>query len=720
MNILVTGGYGFIGSFIAERFYKENHSIFILDNLSSGKKGHVDFKHKSIIANIEDEQCEQFFKSHSFDVVIHCAAQTHVQQSIDQPLVDSSTNILGLINMLNLSKKYGVKKFVFSSSAAIYGNNLNLPLKEVEEAKPISPYGMNKMIGETYCEKWGEMYGLSSLIFRFSNVYGPRQDRSEESGVIAIFTNHMIVNQPLIIYGDGEQTRDFIYVGDVAEAIYRGVISNLSGTYNLSSNTETSINSLIDILSEFHSTPEIKRMASRSSDILQSRLDNTAIKSDLDWVPKYTLHEGINKTLSYYENHLFEPIEEGTVKPDTGKSPLLAFFENMVLFLIFLAATSFLSPVVETVDIWLIYILLAALLFGKMQTIIASILAIGVNVFVLASQGREWTSLLVDNSVLATFTIYLLVGLVVSYVVDRRKIESQFTQDELESSQSKYQFLSTIYEDTRVIKEQLHEQILRSEDGIGKVYQATKELESLEPEALFKGAIRVLEQTLNARQVVIYLVNPNGYLRLAAKSGDEGFYPGSSIRIPSDSLIEQAITSKQIKYNVGLHLNEPLFVSPIVQNGNTVAVIVCYQVEFDRITLSYRNLVDVVSRLISASLGQAYDYVNEISHERYVEGTTALKPVYFQRILDNKRKSFSELHIPFVKLEVLSNAYTPDMLRQIGALLRTNDYLGFDDKDQLYILLSNAKRNDAHFVMERLQSKGLMTKPDEENVLYGT
>ncbi|OLN23554.1 hypothetical protein BTO30_03775 [Domibacillus antri] len=718
MNILITGGYGFIGSFVAERFFKENHSIFIIDNLTAGKKENIYFRHKALIADIEDERCEQFFKAHSFDIVIHCAAQTHVQQSIDEPLRDSSTNLLGLINMLNLSKKYGVKKFVFASSASIYGDNQVLPLKEIEEGRPISLYGLNKMTGETYCRKWEEMYGLSSLIFRFSNVYGPRQHLSRESGIIATFTNRLIENKSLVIHGNGDQTRDFIYVGDVAEAIYRGVISGLSGTYNLSSNSETSINELVDELSAFHNITDIQRIENRPGDIHRSRLDNTKVKADLDWVPKYTLHEGLSKTFEYYKNRPEPLIQQNESRAPSYKIPYLSFVENVVLFLLFLCISSFLAPMVDTVDVWLVYILIAALLFGKTQTVIASFLAIGFYVYVMVSQGREWSSLFIDNSILAAFTIYLLVGFIVSYVVDRRKIELQFMKDELESAQSKYEFLTGIYEDTRQVKEQLQEQILRTEDGIGKIYHATKELDSLEPEALFNGAIHVLERTLKARQFVIYLVNPSGYMRLAAKSADDAFQPGASLKMSPDSLIGRAVSQQKIHYNTSLQADEPLFVSPIVQDGKTVAVIACYDVGFEQLTLSYRNLIDVVSRLITASLARAYDYMKEINTERYVGETNALMPYYFQRILDNKRKAFLELRIPYVKLQVLSEDYSADVLRLIGSLLRTNDYFGFDEEGHLFILLSNVHLKDSQFVIERLDQKGITAVPVEEEVPY--
>ncbi len=721
MNILITGGYGFIGSFVAERFYKENHSIFIIDNLSTGRKDHISFRHKALIADIKDEKCEAFFKANSIDVVIHCAAQTQVSRSMKDPVEDSSTNILGLINILNLSQKYNVKKFVFCSSAAIYGDSQQLPLKEEEAGNPISPYGLNKWTGELYCHKWEEMYGITSLIYRFSNVYGPRQHMSEESSVITSFTNLIFNERPVTIHGDGEQTRDFIYVGDVAEAIYRGVISQLSGVYNLSTGIEVSINQLVEEMGKLHPIIDrIKYIDSRQGDIRRSILDNTKIKRDLDWVPKYSLGEGLEKVFHYYEEIGSTPTVVKPKKEHKAKRiPFLSFLENMVLFAIFFGVSSLVTPFVDSVDIWLIYILLAAILFEKTQLVVSAFLAIGVQAYFMATQGRVWTSLFVDNTLLATFTIYLLVGLIVSYKLERGRIELQFTKDELASSQSKYSFLTTIYEDTLQVKEEMKEQILRMEDGIGKIYDSVKELDNLEPEALLNGAIHVLERTLKARHFAIYLVHSTGYMRLAVKSSDSMFQPSASIKREEGSLIDKAISTKHIYYNTTLSENEPLFVAPIIQHQEVIAVIVCHDVPFNRLTLSYKNMVDVVTRLISNSLARAYEYVNEINTERFIEGTNVLRPHYFQRILENKRKIFKELNIPTVKLEVLTLDHSIENLQFIGSLLRVNDHLGFDDQGRLCILLSNATIEEAEFVILRLQKKGILVNLDEkEEILH--
>ncbi|CAM5666398.1 Nucleoside-diphosphate sugar epimerase OS=Lysinibacillus sphaericus OX=1421 GN=LS41612_19135 PE=4 SV=1 [Lysinibacillus sphaericus] len=201
MNVLVTGGYGFIGSAVARRFFEEGANIYIIDNLSTGHLRNIDFEHKSYLLNVEDEVCEHFFKEVAFDVVIHCAAQTSVQLSIQEPMKDILTNIVGLSQMLFFSSKYKVKHFVFASSAAVYGNSHYPPLEETDVSEPISMYGLNKSIGETYCEKWQRDYRLPTLIYRFANVFEPRQRMQGEAAVIPSMLKSSLEGMPLRFMG---------------------------------------------------------------------------------------------------------------------------------------------------------------------------------------------------------------------------------------------------------------------------------------------------------------------------------------------------------------------------------------------------------------------------------------------------------------------------------------------------------------------------------------
>lgn len=303
MKVLMTGGCGFIGSHTAELACRKGHTVFIIDNLVSGTPSNLSVKLPLAETNIIDPVCESLFKDFLPDAVIHLAAQTNVNVSMEHPYLDTSSNILGLVNMLSLSAKYGVGKFIFASSAAVYGNNPAVPLKEEYASDPVSPYGISKSVGELYCRKWMEIYGLKTLCFRFSNVYGPRQGNGGEGGVVSIFMNRMLRKQELTVFGDGNQTRDFIYVADIAEALTGCLKDDITGVFNLSTNTESSVNDLIGLISSMQPPVGVIYSEIRPGDIIRSRLDNSRFKSRTGWRPRYTFSEGIQDTFNWFQEN---------------------------------------------------------------------------------------------------------------------------------------------------------------------------------------------------------------------------------------------------------------------------------------------------------------------------------------------------------------------------------------------------------------------------------
>ncbi|TCI64068.1 NAD-dependent epimerase/dehydratase family protein [Exiguobacterium sp. SH3S1] len=700
MNILITGGYGFIGSTLAERFFKEGHHIHILDNLSTGTKANIDFKHRYLIANTSDSKCETFFKTYSFDVVIHCA--TSNQHS--HPIHPVQSNVNGLLNILTLSKKYQVKQFIYCSTSEVYGNQSEIPVIEAAIPAPNSPFALDQLHGEAYCQQWSELYGLSTLVFRIACVYGPKQHTSQDSTLITSLTTSISNGTNVNVNGSPEWAHDFIFSGDVADAMYRGVMSQLTGIYNLSSNTQTSLYHLCELVG----LSEVTYSHPPKAHTLQ--LENRKLKTDLDWVPKYTIEEGINTTLSYYEKHdVIPPVtidKKSTVFGTLFSHPFIQIAENLTLFLIFFMFSFIMTPVVDTPDYWFIYILLAALLFGKTQSLVASILAVGVQFYDHAATGRNILSLFVDNSILAVFTIYLLVGLIVSYVMERRKIEIQFLKDELAATSERHHFLNEIYEETLDIKNQLHQQIIHSEDSIGSVYEATRALDSLEPEGLFVGSISVLEKTLKAEHFAIYLVNQSAFARLAAKSADPAFSPKNSLDLEEHSLVNEVMQSKEIVFNKALSPEDAMFGAPLLRQGEIFAVVLCYQVPFQNLTLSYRNLIDVMTRLINSSLDRSFGYIDAVQLDRYVRNTNALKQDYFERIVIQKEQGKIELNIPYTLLHI-RNSITDNVIHSVDSTLRTTDYLGYRDDNELYALLSNATADESQIVIERLAQKSI-------------
>lgn len=305
MEILITGGAGFIGSHILAQLQgRRDMDVVVFDNLSSGSKEHVPAGMELVEGDVCDEAAvDALFADHHFDAVIHLAAQTMVPTSVEQPVLDCRINLEGVLHVLEACRIHGTGHILFSSSAAVYGDNLHIPLKETERLVPTSPYGITKMATEHYLRVYHELYGMDATVFRFANVYGERQGEKGEGGVVSIFCKLLSQRQGITVFGDGNQTRDFVYAGDIAQAIIRALPLKGCHTMNVSTGQETSINDLIRSFEKAVGyTVPVQYTAPRTGDILRSVLSNEALKRDLGFVPEMDLEEGIRRTYDWYRS----------------------------------------------------------------------------------------------------------------------------------------------------------------------------------------------------------------------------------------------------------------------------------------------------------------------------------------------------------------------------------------------------------------------------------
>jgi UDP-glucose 4-epimerase len=302
MKLLVTGGAGFIGSHFLELLHSDkNYEVVVLDNLSSGFKENVPQGMKLVVADIRSQKIETLFKEEHFDAVVHLAAQTMVPYSIEHPDEDCEINLAGLINVLENCRKYKVKTVLFASSAAVYGNNESVPLQEELTLMPMSFYGITKMTSEHYLRVYHELYGINAVVFRFANVYGERQGEGGEGGVVSIFCKLLAAGKSVTVYGNGDQTRDFVYAGDVAAALKAGLLATGYQTINVSTEYETSVNQLLEAFAEVAADKlEVHHAAARQGDIFRSALANARLKEILGVTPQMQLKEGIQKTYHDY------------------------------------------------------------------------------------------------------------------------------------------------------------------------------------------------------------------------------------------------------------------------------------------------------------------------------------------------------------------------------------------------------------------------------------
>ena len=303
MKILVTGGAGFIGSHLLQLLQgQQGVEVVVYDNLSSGRREHVPKAIRLVEGDVRDaEGLARLFASEGFDSVVHLAAQTMVPYSLSHPEEDCQINLLGLINILECCREYAVKHIVFSSSAAVYGDNLNIPLHEEEKPMPTSAYGITKMASEHYLRMYHDLYGLNTTVLRFANVYGERQGAGGEGGVVSIFCKLLAAGQGVTVFGNGEQTRDFVYAGDIAEALWRG--SQLEGHHviNISTQKETSVNQLLAAFKQAVGREfPVQYAPIREGDIFRSVLANGRCVELLGFCPAMNLQEGVARTYADY------------------------------------------------------------------------------------------------------------------------------------------------------------------------------------------------------------------------------------------------------------------------------------------------------------------------------------------------------------------------------------------------------------------------------------
>lgn len=302
MKIIITGGAGFIGSHLTNRLIKDGHRVVVIDNLAAGQKKNLDPQATFYCLNVNSPKINNLFKREKPEVVFHLAAQINLRRSIENPIYDAKNNILGSLNILEAARKNGVKKIIFPSTAGIYNQNPKIPTLENYPILAISPYTLAKLTIEKYLEVYRLNFGLNYTILRFSNVYGPRQNPHVEAGVISIFIEKLLKSQPPTIYGQGEQTRDYLYVDDAVEAFVLAMKNKKSGLYNAGTAREISVKRLFDKIS---STTKIKikplYQKSIKGEVMRSALDYKKIKKDLNWHPKISLEKGLEKTINWFK-----------------------------------------------------------------------------------------------------------------------------------------------------------------------------------------------------------------------------------------------------------------------------------------------------------------------------------------------------------------------------------------------------------------------------------
>lgn len=301
-RVLVTGGGGFIGSHVVDRLLALGHHVAVVDDLRSGRLNNLPAGVRLYSADIASPALEDAFSRERPDFVCHYAGQISVQRSMQDPLVDAETNVKGSLNLLQNCVKYEVRKVIYTSSGgAIYGDPVYLPCDEAHPVQPLSHYGVSKYAVEKYLYVYRESFGLDYTTLRLGNVYGPRQDPLGEAGVVAIFSQAMLDERPVVIFGTGEQERDFVHVSDVAQASVRALEAGSGGAFNIGTGVGSSINLIFSLLKNITGyTMDADYGPAKPGEVFKIYLDVAGARQGLGWEPEFSLEDGLKSTVAWF------------------------------------------------------------------------------------------------------------------------------------------------------------------------------------------------------------------------------------------------------------------------------------------------------------------------------------------------------------------------------------------------------------------------------------
>lgn len=713
MKVLITGGCGFIGTHLAKRLHKEGLNVYIVDKLfiSSKKAINKDFNFYNI--DTSSDKCDELFKNNNFDAVVDLAFDSK----------NPEASISGTVNMLELSRKYGVKKFIYGSSKEVYGHSTVLPLKEGGATEPVTPLGISKYTVEYYCKKWHDIYGLDTLCFRFSNVYGP----GDKVGLVSGFINKALKNQDIVINGDGEQTRDFIYVEDLVDGIYRALNCSYFGVLNLSSKVEHSIKNLAENIITFKQV-NITFTEAVPGGLKRSSLDNSKAIEILGWKPKYSFIEGLERTWKWYEKEAlkdtaeksFEKLQEKVEKLVSKR--ILPYLENLIIF-VFIAFLTLVvlkdrySILTSPFDFCYIYILVMAVIYGMRQALISIILSSGLYIYFALSNGVNIISIIYEPTNLLHICIYIIFGAFAGYAVDVNKNKLYMNDLKLENLNEKYNFLEYIYNETSSVKEKLENQIKNSEDSFVSMYNATKSLESFRVDEIYQRAIQILERLLKTTKVSIYTASKDGnFLRLKAKSVSYNFNTPYSLNLSRDySEVKEAILRDGIYVNKKMNPNNPILAAPVIDGNKIVGYIAIRDLSFETLTLYYINLFKVLVELISSSITKAYRYDQATAKDKYYAETEIFLNEEFNSILKDKIASKKTAGIDFTIIKIHEDNYSiKEVYARVSQVIRESDVLGLGKDSAIYCILSNSDQISSQKVLGRLENTGVRAQIVEE------
>ncbi|NDL68711.1 NAD-dependent epimerase/dehydratase family protein [Anaerotalea alkaliphila] len=717
MKILVTGGYGFIGSHLVERLIQERHQVTVIDDLSSGSPPDARRKPAAYAMGVEDSKCEKVFEETAFDLVVHLANKPLPEEGTKDFDKVLHANNTGLCHVLYLAHKYNVKKVVVLSSYRVYGRQKNLPIKENAPLKPLDPYGSWYLMVEGVCGAYRKV-GLRVVVLRLGSVYGAKH--SED------FINQLIEENLRDEPGEDrtytDLVKDYVHVSDVVEAIAKACERQTSNVLNISSARGVSRSELVETAdAHMNVFKEGKYTFLQCPDEPKIVLDNKRAMTELEWAPEIPIEEGIMKTIEWHRNNGRPTEKTGPLEAAEGLGArILAnantyrYLENLMACLFFLLVTYFMQKnIAINVDFLIVYIVVINAFYGWNQGRVAIALSVFAYLWLKVNlDDVAVANVFRDPSHILYMTMYFIVGVSVGYVMNRMKFEKSMLLKDLKEANEEMQFTNEMYERSIEIKNSLQSTIENYEDSLGKIFSVVSKLDKAIPEQIFTEAASVYAGILKAENVHIYLLNSSRHLRLAAVKGGHRYH--KSMLLEEFSFLPSVNVEKKVFVNKEMVDEYPMVCAPIVQEGRTLAVVFLDDVAFRNLTHQFLNTLKVLSHMLSNTISRAAEYEKAIHDKKYHGNTFIMRAEWFDKLVKEKHKASADSEMPFYLIEFEAEKKTDEEIYSIvSKIIRSTDFIGEVGGGRFAVLLVDINEKDATTIEHRLCERGIHAAPKE-------
>jgi len=654
---------------LASRFYKEGYDVHILNNKEK------DEKYVSYNLDIEDPKFRDVFLENDFDVVI--CTRENIKNSL----------IIKILEYCNNSKN-----FIFLSS--IYSERGS----------------RNKLFLEKYLNIYREEFSVNISLLNIGKTYGA--EVSDNNCIVQIIDNKCSINNEYINY---------IHVGDIVDAVYKVSQKNSSLSLNIVSDYMYNKEEISGIYKENILKKSTVNNISIKDVGIKSNVENEKAKLELGWRTKFNIEDGLREIYILKEK---EKISLGNQSIKNNKRMLnlmkdkvnviRPYVENILLFIIFcILNLSFKEKILDmNMNLNLIYILIISIVYGTSQSIISIILASGMGLLLKIQDGMPIVALLYDTDILIRFVLYLFVGMFLGYIIDSKNSTIKNYEKELKSVAQKFDFINDKYKKIRHEKKLLEEQIVSSNESIGKLYWIIEKLNSLSPELIFDEAVLVISNIMKSKEACIYIFSKDKtYLRLITRTKELNKSIRKSININEYKEMQKSIEKKEIFVNRDMLNDIPIMLCPIIIEGDIIGMVGVNNIPFEDLSLYKYNLFKVIVNIITNSLSISYKYERAILDQKYLRGTEILKTTYFKELVKLKCSIPDNNNI---LLKVKKEDY-----KYLKNCIRTSDYLGTNERKELLVLLVNTTSEEARVVTNRLLERNIASEIIDSKYILG-